>query len=79
MIKSKLEEYVGKVVTITMFVGDTYTGKLRKTGTEDLRSVNTYLYCVPDRYFIEADGVPLICFRCSHVKKIAEVANGEKT
>jgi len=71
MKKAKLEEYVGKVVTVTLFDGDTYTGKLRKTGTEDLKDENPTLYYTKDRYFLEDfDISPL--FRCSHVTKLKE-------
>ena len=71
MIKSKLEDYVGKVVTVTLFDGSTYTGKLRKTGTEDLRDDNTYLFLTKDRYFLEDYDISP-CFRCSHIKKLTE-------
>lgn len=72
MLKAKLEEYVGKVVTVTLFAGDTYTGKLRKTGTEDLRDENYYLFCTKGKYFIEMNYDISPCFRCSHVTKLKE-------
>jgi hypothetical protein len=75
MKKEKLEEYVGKRVTVTLFNGDTYTGKLRKTGTEDLRDENTYLFCVRDKYFIEMNYDISPCFRYSHIKKLKEADN----
>ena len=71
MNKEKLEGYVGKVVTVTLFDGSTYTGTLRKTGTEDLRDDNTYLFCTKGRYFIEDYDISP-CFRCSHIKKLKE-------
>ena len=71
MTKAKLEEYVGKVVTVTLFDGDTFTGKLRKTGTEDLREDNPTLFYTKDRYFIEDYDISP-CFRCSHIKKLKE-------
>lgn len=73
MKKAKLEEYVGKVVTVTLFDGDTYTGVLRKTGTEDLKDRNITLYYTKDRYFIiETDYTISPCFRCSHITKLKE-------
>ena len=72
MTKEKLEEYVGKVVTVTLFDGSTYTGKLRKTGTEDLRDDNITLFLTKGRYFIEDYDISS-CFRCAHIKKLTEV------
>ena len=70
MTKAKLEECVGQIVTVTLFDGHTYTGKLRKTGTEELREENYTLYLTHGYYFIEMDYDISSCFRCSHIKKL---------
>lgn len=72
MLKAKVEEYVGKIVTVTLFDGDTYSGKLRKTGTEDLRDENLTLFYTKDRYFVEMDYHISPCFRSSHITKLQE-------
>lgn len=72
MTKEKLEEYVGKVVTVTLFDGSTYSGKLRKTGTEELRDENYTLFLTKNRYFVELDYHISPCFRRSHITKLKE-------
>lgn len=72
MLKAKVEEYVGKEVTVTLFDGDTYSGKLRKTGTEELRDENYTLFLTKGRYFVEMDYHISPCFRSSHIIKLKE-------
>lgn len=72
MLKAKVEECVGKIVTVTLFDGDTYSGKLRKTGTEDLRDENYTLFLIKGSYFIEMDYHISPCFRSSHITKLQE-------
>lgn len=71
MKKSKVDEFLGKKVEVTIFDGKTYTGILKKTGTEDLMKVRSELYYLKDRYFVEDN--PLYIFRSSHIKKLKEV------
>lgn len=78
MKKDKVEKYVGKIVTVTLFDGDTYSGKLRKTGTEDLRTENLSLFYTKDRYFIETKYHISPVFRSSHITKLKEVKNCER-
>lgn len=75
MLKAKLETYVGKRVTVTLFDNSTYTGRLRKTGTEELREENITLFFTKNYYFIEMDYNISPCFRCSHVTKLKELEN----
>lgn len=72
MKKDKVEEYVGKIVTVTLFDGDSYTGKLRKTGTEDLRDENITLFYTKGYYFVEMKYNVSPCFRSSHITKLQE-------
>lgn len=72
MLKAKVEEYVGKEVTVTLFDGDTYSGRLRKTGTEDLKGRNYTLYLTKDRYYVEMDYHISPCFKSSHITKLKE-------
>lgn len=73
MKKDKVEEYVGKIVTVTLFDGSSYTGKLRKTGTVDLRDENLSLFYTKGRYFIETKYHISPVFRSSHITKLQEV------
>lgn len=72
MLKSKVEACVDKRVTVTLFDGDTYTGKLRKTGTEELIDENITLFLTKGMYFIEMDYHISPCFRSSHITKLVE-------
>jgi hypothetical protein len=80
MIRKKLENYLGKMVTVVLFDSYTVTGILCKTGIEKYKN-NPNLYIPKNRYFIEfphlinAFGNHCISplFRCSHVKKLTEV------
>lgn len=78
MTKDKIEECVGKVVTVTLFDRDTYTGKLRKTGTEELRDENITLFLTKGMYFIEMDYHISPCFRSSHITKLVEAEDENK-
>lgn len=73
MLKNKVEACVDKRVMITLFDGTTYTGKLRKTGTDELREENITLFYTKGRYFIEMDYHISPCFRSSHITKLVEV------
>lgn len=76
MTKAKLEEYIGQKVTVTLFDGSIYFGKLRKTGTDALKDVNYTLFLTKNRYFIEHDYHISPCFRVSHITKLKK--EGEK-
>lgn len=71
MAKEKLEEYLGKVVTVTLFDGDAYTGILRKIGTEEVKS-DPNLYLPKGRYFIDMGREHSSLFRGSHIIKFKE-------
>ena len=73
MVKTRLKDYVGQLVTVTLFNKKTYTGKLRETGTRDLIGKNTMLFYTSDMYFIELDGGLSPCFKCSHVTRLEKV------
>ena len=67
MLRAKLENYIGQLVTVTLFDKSTYTGKLRKTGAEELREECIDLFYKKNMYFIEMDYYISPLFRCSHV------------
>lgn len=71
MVKAKLEKYLGKVVTVTLFDGDAYTGVLRKTGTDELKT-DPNLYLPKGRYFIDMGNEYSSLFRSSHIVKFKE-------
>ena len=50
MKRSELESYLGKHVEATIFDGDTYIGKLYKTGEEIVKN-DPNLYLKKDYYF----------------------------
>ncbi len=69
MKRSDLEQYLGKVVTITLFDNEVITGELHKSGEEIFRN-NPNLYLPQKWYFLIN---PQSClFRSSHVKKLKE-------
>ncbi len=69
MKRSDLEQYLGKVVTITLFDNEVITGELHKTGEEQFKN-NANLYLPQKWYFLTS---PQSClFRSSHVKKLKE-------
>lgn len=53
MKRSDLEQYLGKVVTITLFDNDVITGELHKTGEEQFKD-NPNLYIPRKLYFLQA-------------------------
>lgn len=68
MKRSDLEQYLGKVVTITLFDNEVITGELHKTGEEKFK-FDPNLYIPKKCYFL----LPQSClFKCSHVKKLKE-------
>ena len=69
MKRSDLEQYLGKIVTITLFDNDVITGELHKTGEEQFKN-NPNLYIPRKLYFLINPQSCLI--RCSHVKKLKE-------
>ena len=71
MVKAKLEEYLGKVITVILFDGDTYTGILRKTGTDEVKD-DPNLYLPKGRYFIDMGSEHSPLFRSSHIIKFKE-------
>lgn len=69
MKRSDLEQYLGKVVTITLFDNEVITGELHKSGEEVFRN-DPNLYLPQKQYFLIN---PQSClFRSSHVKKLKE-------
>lgn len=69
MKRSDLEQYLGKVVTITLFDNEVITGELHKSGEEIFRN-NPNLY-LPQKWHFLIN--PQSClFRSSHVKKLKE-------
>ena len=69
MKRSDLEQYLGKVVTITLFDNEVITGELHKSGEEIFRN-NPNLYLPQKWYFLIN---PQSClFKSSHVKKLKE-------
>lgn len=71
MKKSKLDKFIGKKVTITLFDNEVISGELHKTG-ENMFIHDVNLYIPKNEYFCIN---PQSClFKCSHVKKIKEAA-----
>lgn len=69
MKRSDLEQYLGKVVTITLFDNEVVTGELHKTREEQFKN-NPNLYIPQKLYFLIN---PQSClFKCSYVKKLKE-------
>lgn len=81
MKRSKLEEYLGKKVTITLFDDSVYTGYLFKSGEaikdEDVSLRNVLELYTKNYYFVSKRKKPIetssCLFRCSHVTKIKEI------
>ena len=72
MKRTELEQYMGKVVTITLFDNDVITGELHKSGEEMFKN-DPNLYLPQKRYFLIN---PQSClFRVSHIKRLKEGRN----
>lgn len=72
MKRSELESYLGKHVEAIIFDGDTYIGKLYKTGEEIVKN-DPNLYLKKDYYFCSPSEnlhATYCLFRSSHIKKI---------
>ena len=61
MKREKLEQYIGKLVEITLFDNTIISGKLRR---------GNGFFDVPKLYHIEEEQT---AFRCSHVKKCKQI------
>ena len=80
LTRSKLEEYIGENVEVTLFNGDVIQGYLRKTGTEELKN-EPGLYLKRGCYFLSGKDVydyRSCLFRVSHIKKIKHCINIER-
>lgn len=79
LTRSKLEEYIGKNVEVTLFDGDVIRGYLRKTATEELK-IDPNLYLKRGYYFLSGKN-DLNCnswlFRVSHIKRFKLLKEGE--
>ncbi len=76
MKRDKLEEYLGEMIEVTLFDGDTYRGCLRKTRDEAFKN-DASLFLPLKRYFMtdckESKKCTSCLFRSSHVTKIKKI------
>ena len=79
LTRSKLEEYIGENVEVTLFDGDVIRGYLRKTGTEEVKNDPNF-YSLHGYYFLSGkDGYDCraCLFRVSHIKRFKLLNKGE--
>lgn len=77
--RSKLEEYIGENVEVTLFDGDVIRGYLRKTATEEVKNDPNF-YLMPGYYFLsgkDAYDCKSWLFRVSHIKRLKLLKKGE--